>query len=74
MADDLENTIETVATQPKKVVGDAGVFEQHSLPDLIAADKHLAAKNAMNSSIGIGIKMMRIKPPGTVTTVGQDTL
>lgn len=69
MADDLESTIEQVAAEPRKATGDGGSIENHSLRDLIAADQHLASKNAMESSVGLGIKMMRIKPPGTVTTV-----
>lgn len=61
----LDERIATVAGTPKKASNDSGSAEQHSLPDLIAADEHLAGKAAMAQS-GLGIKRMRIKPPGTV--------
>jgi hypothetical protein len=40
-------------------------MKQHSLPDQIAADKYLAGKRAM-ASPGLGLKMAKIVPPGTV--------
>ena len=43
---EIENAITENATGPKKVSGDAGSVEQHSLKDQIAADKYLASKKA----------------------------
>jgi len=65
MSDSLENAIEENATGPKKASGDAGSVEQHSLKDLIEADKHLAAKKAAKAK-GLGIKLAKISPGGTV--------
>jgi len=63
-----DNTIETSikdnAAGPKRASGDAGSIEQHSLPDQIAADKHIASKNAMSSK-GLGIKLVKLSPGGT---------
>ncbi|HUT12496.1 MAG TPA: hypothetical protein VMY42_18505 [Thermoguttaceae bacterium] len=40
-------------------------MEQHSLKDQIAADKYLAAKKAARAK-GLGIKLAKIDPGGTV--------
>jgi len=40
-------------------------MQQHSLPDQIAADKHLAAKDAMRRK-NFGLIRVQIVPPGTV--------
>lgn len=61
----IENSIKENATGPKSASGDAGSVEQHSLPDQIAADKHLQSKQAMASK-GLGIKLLKISPSGTV--------
>lgn len=65
MADEIDDAIETSATGPKRASGDSGSVEQHSLLDQIAADKYLASKTASRSS-GMGIKLTRIAPRGTV--------
>ena len=65
MADELKNAIEENALGPKSASGDAGSVEQHSLADQIAADKHLSSKEAMKTK-GLGIKLLKISPPGTV--------
>jgi len=59
----LEDTIRENAAGPKRVQGDSGSMEQHSLQDQIAADKHLASKEALRH--GIGIKTVKISPDGT---------
>jgi len=59
----LENAIRENAAGPKRVQGDSGSMEQHSLQDQIAADKHLASKEAVRR--GIGIKTVKISPDGT---------
>jgi hypothetical protein len=62
---DLDNAIEENAAGPKKASGDSGSVEQHSLKDQIEADKYLAAKKAAQSK-GLGIKLSKISPGGTV--------
>jgi hypothetical protein len=53
------------AKGPKRVQGDAGSVEQHSLQDLIAAERFLQSKKAMQSK-GLGIRFTKISPDGTV--------
>ncbi|HOL31320.1 MAG TPA: hypothetical protein PK052_05000 [Anaerohalosphaeraceae bacterium] len=62
---EIEDSIKENATGPKSASGDAGSVEQHSLPDQIAADKHLQSRAAMKSK-GLGIKLLKISPSGTV--------
>ena len=59
----LRNVIRENAAGPKRVQGDSGSMEQHSLQDQIAADKYLASKEAVRR--GIGIKTVKISPDGT---------
>lgn len=47
---DLSERIESVAGSPAAASGDMGSASSHSLPDLIAADKHLAAKEALEGT------------------------
>lgn len=49
---------------PRRVSGDAGSVEGHSLPDLIAADKYLNAK-ATASSPSRGLRFNVFVPDGT---------
>ena len=65
MADDLQDAIRTNAEGPSEAHGDAGGMKQHSLPDQIEADKYLAGTRAMTSP-GLGLKMAKIVPPGSV--------
>lgn len=60
---DLEQNIENNAKAPKKVEGDAGSVEQHSLPDQIAADRYLQEK-AVVKSRRPGFRIFKIVPPG----------
>jgi|GEM_PF-531527 hypothetical protein len=62
---DLNSNIETNATAPAKVTGDAGSVEQHPLPDQIAADKYLKSQQAAKSA-GLGIKLTKLGAPGSV--------
>jgi hypothetical protein len=64
MANDLEDVIRENATGPKSASGDSGSMQQHSLPEQIAADKHLAAKRAMAGK-NFGLTRVKIVPPGT---------
>jgi len=61
----LTQAIHNNAAGPKKASGDAGSVEQHSLADQIAADKYLESKKATRSR-GLGIKLAKISPGGTV--------
>jgi len=65
MTEALDNTIQDNASGPRKAAGDAGSIEQHSLTDQIAADKYLESKKASRSQ-GLGIKLAKISPGGTV--------
>lgn len=65
VAENLDNTIRDNAAGPKKATGDSGSVEQHSLTDQIAADKHLASKQAASSK-GLGVKLVKLSPPGAV--------
>jgi hypothetical protein len=65
MAEDLDNSIKTNAQGPAKASGDAGSVEQHGLADQIAADKYLESKKASRAK-GLGIKLAKISPGGTV--------
>ena len=65
MAEPLDTAIQESAAGPRKAAGDSGSMEQHSLPDQIAADKYLESKKASRSK-GLGIKLAKIAPGGTV--------
>lgn len=64
--------IETAAANPLKASGDVGSAEAHKLPDLIAAEKHLAAKESLAGSNENGgpvsgwnrLRKGRVVPPG----------
>lgn len=66
MAEDIENAIEQNATGPRQVTADGVTVQQHSLPDQIAADKHLAAKRVMSSNPAKAFARVKIIPPGTM--------
>ena len=65
MTQNIDNAIETNASGPRKASGDSGSVEQHSLADQIAADKYLESKKASRSQ-GLGVKLAKISPGGTV--------
>lgn len=62
MSEELENAIRENAAGPAKATGDAGSIEQHKLTEQIAADKHLAAKTAVNKP-NRGLRFNKIVPP-----------
>ena len=62
---DIETAIIENATGPKKASGDAGSVEQHDLKDQIEAEKFTQAQKAA-ALPGLGIKMVKIQPGGTV--------
>ena len=49
---------------PKRVTGDAGSVEQHSLKDQIEAEWFLASKEATKRP-GLGIRLTKLVPDGT---------
>ncbi len=61
----LADVILENAKGPKKVAGDSGSVEQHSIKDLIDADKHLNAKKAGRKGFG-ALHFAQIVPDGTV--------
>jgi len=64
-SDDLSNSITESAKSPKRVQGDSGSAEQHSLQDQIEADRYLASKNAAKSR-NSGLRIGRLIPPGSI--------
>lgn len=60
---DITDAIRENASGPAKASGDQGSFEQHSIPDQIAADRYLAAKAAARKAHR-GLRFTRIIPPG----------
>jgi hypothetical protein len=62
MPDDLQSQIRENATGPAKASGDAGSIEQHKLTEQIAADKHLASKNAVKQPKR-GLRFNKLVPP-----------
>jgi len=60
----LQDAIRENAAGPKRVQGDSGSVEQHSLQDQIAAAKFLASKEAVRR--GIGIRNVKISPDGGI--------
>lgn len=66
MADStIPAAIEENANGPRKVSGDAGAVEQHSLTDQIEAEKFTQAKKAI-AKPGLGFKLVKLSPPGTI--------
>jgi len=60
----VESAIESNATGPKRVTGDAGTVEQHSLQDQIAAEKFLKGKAAAQADGLTCLKHVKLQPPG----------
>ena len=65
MTEEIDNSIQQNAAGPRKASGDSGSVEQHGLADQIAADKYLESKKASRAR-GLGIKLAKISPGGTV--------
>lgn len=60
----LQESLIENASGPKKVTTDAGTVEQHSLGDLIEADRYVKSSEAAKSK-GLGIKLTKLSPDGT---------
>jgi len=61
--DELQQSIEQNAAEPKRVRGDSGEVEQHSLKDQIEADRYLASKKAAQGK-GLGVRISKMKASG----------
>jgi hypothetical protein len=66
MADNLTDAIVSDAQGPHSASSDVGSMTQHRLPDLIEADKHVRATEAVGRKHR-GIRFSRLAPPGAVT-------
>ena len=63
-AADFADQITEALAAPKRVKGDQGEVENHSIGDLIKADQYLAAKCAATKP-GRGIRFTKLIPGGT---------
>ncbi len=61
---DLNETLENVAKGPKSVSTDGTRVDAQSVDDVIKADQHLAAKDAVAKSTR-GIRFNKLVPPGS---------
>lgn len=68
MTDELKQAIIDNASGPSEVRGDSGSIRQHSLVDQIAADKHIAATEAVSDKTKktFGVRFGTLVPPGAV--------
>lgn len=68
MSDEIRDKIASTAQGPKRVRTDAGEVEAQDLESMIAADKYLAAKNAVSSGSNTrrGLRFNKLIPPGTI--------
>ena len=65
MAEDLDNVIKQIAEGPESAEVDGVRVKQQPLPDIIDADKYLAAKNA-RANPARAFTRVKIVPPGAV--------
>jgi hypothetical protein len=65
MSDDLKEVIKDNAAGPASAEVDGVKTQQHPLPDQIAADKYLAAKDAQ-ANPAKAFTRVKIVPPGAV--------
>lgn len=61
----LSETIAEAAAAPRRMKGDEGEVEAHSLPDQIAADQYLSSKSVAKKPFK-ALKSVRIISPGAV--------
>lgn len=65
MADQIDaDKIAENALAPKKVEGDQGSAEQHSIADQIAADRYKRSTAATGRGKGLGLRFVKLRPPG----------
>jgi len=60
----IEQAIRDNLAGPRRAQGDSGSIEQHSLKEMIEADKYLSAKSATRRRVPF--RVLRISPPGSV--------
>lgn len=65
MADEVRDAIDSSAQGPRQVTADGMSINQHSLKDLIEADRYLESRATARAS-GLGIKRLKISPGGTI--------
>lgn len=63
MPEDTEQQLRDLMLQPKKVEVDDKRVEQHDLDDVIALDKYLEGKKAMEKR-GFGLRFAKLKAGG----------
>ncbi|MDR2763121.1 MAG: hypothetical protein LBB88_10995 [Planctomycetaceae bacterium] len=61
----IESVLIDNACNPKRVQGDSGSVEQHSLQDQIAVERFLESKKATRNK-GLGIRFFKISPDGSI--------
>lgn len=62
---ELDDLIDDIAANPKKVTGDAGSVEEHPIPDLLALRKARQAEEAA-AKPARGLRFTKLIPPGAV--------
>lgn len=60
-----ETAVADAINEPKQATADGVSVQQHSLPDLIQAEKYLAAKAAASKKHS-GLRFAKLVPPGTI--------
>ena len=63
---DLKDRIEEVADGPAEASNEVGSVKTHRISDLIAADRYLKSSAAAGRTRGLGIRLGRISPGGTI--------
>jgi hypothetical protein len=57
--------IKTVSEQPRRVVADGQEVQNHSLKEMIEAEKFLRGRTVMDEpDSGLGIKLLKLRPSG----------
>jgi len=64
MPEDVQQTIQQNAQQPRRASADGVEAEQHPLPDQIAADRYLASKEAVDATPSRGLRWSKLQPGG----------
>lgn len=63
--ENVEEALQQAALGPKSISVDGQATTEHSLKDLIEADRYLAAKRSQSAAPkGFGIRLQKIVPPG----------
>lgn len=65
MADEITDQIKQATEEPAAVAQDGTSVTSRPIADLIAADKHVAAKKAASKGFG-GLLRQQLKPPSAL--------